>query len=169
MSISGNMVGSYSQIGKTFIIQDIDGNEITGIVTASKVIFTAGDNDVREGMVYASDSGVSTGTKNIPIYRTTAGSELIMPGSIFSIPLYQYMQYDYTVFQCLITLMDMTNINNSVNTNMIVLNNGVYEVNSVNKLADVSKNTETKSVDLNITNDSENYYLIHYFTYREEE
>ena len=69
----------------------------------------------------------------------------------------------------MITLMDMSNINNSVNTNMIVLNNGVYEVNSTNKLADVSKNTETKSVDLNITNDSENYYLIHYFTYREEE
>lgn len=167
--ISGNMVGSYSQIGKTFILTDSDGNEMTGVVVGQETVFTAGDNDVREGMVYASDEGVSTGTKNIPIYRTRAGSQIIDPNSSFTIPMAEFNGYDYTVFQCMISIANMENLDNSVATNMIAMNNGVYEVNSTTKVADVSKNESSKSIDLNINNDSDNYYFIHYFTYREEE
>ena len=65
MSISGNMVGSYSAIGKTFILVDEDGNEITGVVVDKQTIFTATDDDVREGKVYASNDGVSVGTLQI--------------------------------------------------------------------------------------------------------
>lgn len=166
--ISGNMVGSYSQMGKTFILLDENGNEITGVVVDQETIFTAGDNDVRDGMIYASDDGVSTGTKDIPAYRTTAGSAIIDPGANFCIPMSDYNQYDYTVFQCMISLVNFDDMNNSVNTSMIALNDGVYQVNSIEKLASVSKNTETLSIDLNITNDTENYYVIYYFTYREE-
>ena len=75
--ISGNMVGSYSQMGKTFILMDENGNEITGVVVDQETVFTATDNDVREGFVYAGDSGVSTGTKNIPSYHTTEGFKLV--------------------------------------------------------------------------------------------
>jgi hypothetical protein len=63
--ICGNMVGSYSSLGKTFILQDEDGNEITGVVVDSEVIFTATDADVRAGKVYASDEGVSIGTLEV--------------------------------------------------------------------------------------------------------
>lgn len=63
--ISGNMVGSYSSLGKTFILQDEDGNEITGVVVDSEVIFTATDADVRAGKVYASNDGVSVGTLDV--------------------------------------------------------------------------------------------------------
>ena len=167
--ISGNMVGSYSQIGKTFIITDEDGNELTGVVVSQETLFDATDNDVREGIVYASDGGVSTGTKHIPGYRTTAGRELIAPGGTYSIPLSSFDQYDYTKFHCIISLVDLSDMNNSVNTNMIILNDCVYAANSTDKLADVTKNAETKSVELNMTNDSANYYFIYYFTYREEE
>jgi hypothetical protein len=167
--ISGNMVGSYSQIGKTFILVDEDGNEITGVCVDNPVVFTAGDNDVREGMVYASDDGISTGTKDIPIYRTWAGSYLIMPGKKFSIPFSKYNQHDYTVFQCMISLANMSNFDNSVETSMVSIKDGVYEVNSAVKMSDVSVNLDNKSIDLNISNNSENYYVIHYFTYREEE
>ena len=59
--IIGNMVGGSAQF-KTVILQDQDGNELTGVVVDSEVIFTAKDNDVRAGKVYASDNGVSTGT-----------------------------------------------------------------------------------------------------------
>lgn len=65
MSISGNMVGSYSAIGKTFILVDEDGNEITGVVVDKETVFTAKDNDVREGKVYASNDGVSVGTLQV--------------------------------------------------------------------------------------------------------
>lgn len=166
--ISGNMVGSYSQIGKTFILTDENGVELTGVVVDQETVFTAGDNDVREGMIYASNEGVSTGTKDIPAYRTTAGSYMIRPGANFSIPLSQHDKYDYTVFQCMLSLVNTSDANHSVETTMISFKNGVYAVNSTSKLADVSKNTNTKSIDLNIVNNSEQYYFIHYFTYREE-
>ena len=168
MSLSGNLVGSYSQIGKTFIFVDENGNELTGVCVDNPVIFTAGDNDVREGMIYASNDGISVGTKDIPAYRTSAGMEFILPQCSFSIPLAQSNRYDYTVLQCMIALVDLGNVDNSVNTSMIVLNNGVFEVNSTTKIADVTKNNKTLSIDLNITNNSENYYVIHYFTYKEE-
>ena len=60
--ICGNMVGSYSQIGKTFTLVDENGNEIVGVVVDKEIIFTATDNDVRQGKVYASNDGVSVGT-----------------------------------------------------------------------------------------------------------
>lgn len=167
--ISGNMVGSYSQMGKTFILLDENGNEITGVVVDQETIFTAGDNDVRDGMIYASDDGVSTGTKDIPPYRTTAGYRLISPKEEFCIPLSDYQQYDYTVFQCMITLVDMNDINNSVATSMVSIKNGVYAVNSTTKLANVVKDHENMSIKLNVSNDSNDYYFIYYFTYRQEE
>ena len=36
--ICGNMVGSYSQIGKTFTLVDEDGNEIVGVVVDKETI-----------------------------------------------------------------------------------------------------------------------------------
>lgn len=165
--ILGNAVGAFG-FPKTYILIDENGNELTGVYVESETIFTATDNDVRKGMVYASDVGVSIGTNDIPTYRTTAGSVIIDPGANFSIPISDYNKYDYTVFQCMISLVDFDDMNNSVNTSMIALNDGVYQVNSIEKLASVSKNTETLSIDLNITNDTENYYVIYYFTYREE-
>ena len=65
MSISGNMVGAYSSIGKTFTLVDKDGNEIIGVIVDKEVIFTATDSDVVKGKVYASDDGVSVGTLEV--------------------------------------------------------------------------------------------------------
>ena len=66
--ICGNMVGSYSQIGKTFIIVDEDGEEVSAVVVDQNMVFTATDGDVVAGKVYASDSGASIGTMEIPSY-----------------------------------------------------------------------------------------------------
>lgn len=164
--ISGNMVGSYSQLGKTLILLDDEGNELTGIVVDQETVFTAGDNDVREGMVYASDNGVSEGTKTIPEYETVTGSKMIFPGDRFVVALPEKKSYDYTVFQCMISLINLDDIDNSVNTSMISFNNGVFPVNSTNKISDVSKDFNEQLIDLNISNDTDNYYFIHYFTYR---
>ena len=166
--ISGNMVGSYSQMGKTFILQDENGNEITGVVVSQETMFTASDNDVREGMVYAGDDGVSTGTKDISIYRTTAGFRGILPGKSFSIPLSVFDKYDYTKLQCIITPLN-TNYNDSTSAEKVVIGDSVYNVGSTVKLSDVVKNSEQKSIDLNIENNTNINYYIRYFTYREEE
>jgi hypothetical protein len=63
--INGNMVGSYSQIGKTFILVDESGKELTGVVVEQETVFTATDNDVRSGKVYASNDGISVGTLEV--------------------------------------------------------------------------------------------------------
>lgn len=165
--IYGNMVGGGSAPLKTLILEDESGNTITGVVVGSEVIFTATDNDVREGMVYASDNGVSTGTKNIPAYRTTQSSILVLPGEQFSIPLSNYNKYDYTKLQAMISKFN-TNVSDSVFTEKIVFEDCVYLVNSLTKVSNVFKNTSLKSIDFNLTNDTEDMYVIHYFTYKEE-
>jgi hypothetical protein len=63
--ISGNLVGSYSSLGKTVIFVDENGNEIMGVVVGQETVLTANDNDVREGKVYASNEGVSVGTLKV--------------------------------------------------------------------------------------------------------
>ena len=63
--INGNMVGTYSPMGKTFVLIDEDGNETIGIVVEQETIFTATDTDVLEGKIYAGDNGVSIGTLQV--------------------------------------------------------------------------------------------------------
>ena len=166
--ISGNMVGSYSQLGKTFILTDENGTELTGVVVDNPVIFTATDSQVAEGFVYASDSGVSTGTREFLSYRTSQGTQLVPAGSAFSISLPKNNNYDYTQLQCMIAPFN-TSTEDSYAVDKISIYDCVYEAGSAVKIADVTKNTETKSIDLNITNDSSNIYLIYFFTYKEEE
>ena len=62
MTIVGNMVGCYSPMGKTFIIVDEDGNELTGIVVDQETIFTATAEDIVMGKVAGTDEGVVVGT-----------------------------------------------------------------------------------------------------------
>lgn len=62
MSIVGNMVGCYSPIGQTFIIQDEDGAQFTGVVVDQLTVFDAVPSDVTEGKTFASDDGVLVGT-----------------------------------------------------------------------------------------------------------
>ena len=64
MIIVGNMVGGFAPL-KTVTLVDEDNNEYVGVVVDSEVVFTATDDDVREGKVYASNHGVSTGTLKI--------------------------------------------------------------------------------------------------------
>lgn len=167
MSICGNMVGSYSQIGKTFVITDEAGNELTGVATENEVIFTATDNDVREGYVYAGDAGVSTGTKVIPSYHTHAGYKKINSGKDFKLSFYDSLDlYDFTELQIIICKYS-DSLDGSVESDRVVINDKVYNVNSTNPIATVIKDNENKLIDLGITNDSDNAYVIRYFTYKE--
>jgi hypothetical protein len=63
--ISGNLVGSYSSLGKTVIFQQENGDEVVGVIVDSEVVFTATDADVKKGKVYASNNGVSVGTLEV--------------------------------------------------------------------------------------------------------
>ena len=168
MSIIGNMVGCYSPIGKTFVIEDDNGNEYTGVVVDQETIFTATDNDVREGLVYASDSGVSTGTKVIPIYHTREGTKIIAPNNELKITLEQYDLYDYAYLQCIVCQWD-TSLPLSLIDIYKVIDSNVYQTGSNVVLQSVTKDSQTKSVSLGIMNTGDVPVVIRYCVYREAE
>lgn len=166
MNIVGNMVGCYSPMGKTFIIQDSDGNEITGVVTGEETVFTATADDIKIGKIAATDEGIVEGT-DTKTYRTCMKNLLILPGEDYSIPLSDYNRYDYTGFNAMIAKFNNT-IADSTAVEKVVLNDCVYNVSSTNVLSNITKNQETKSIDLNITNNTDDTYLIYIATYKEE-
>lgn len=165
--IYGNTVGGGGALGKSVIIQGDDGTELVGVVVGQETVMTATPNDIRKGKIAATEAGIVEGEKDIPAYRTTAGYRAIKSGAAFSIPLAVNDKYDYTKIQCIITPYN-TNFTDSVAADKIVLGDAVYLVGTTEKIAVISKNTDNKSIDLNITNDSDVNYVIHYFTYREE-
>ncbi len=167
MAIYGNTVGGFSPI-KVMQLELEDGTVLEGVVAEEAPVVDATENDVRKGKTVITSAGVIEGQKDIPAYRTTAGTRRIRPGDSFSIPLPLYDKYDYTKMQCIIVQYN-TSLDNSVAADRVVINDCLYSVLSMEKISTLTKNFTDKSIDFNIINDSENTYVIRYFTYREEE
>ena len=165
MGLYGNPSGGFG-MPKMIEIVDGAGNTLIGTVTDSEVNLDATREDVKIGKTFAANDGIQEGT-DTRTYRTTQSSRLILPGSDFSIPLSEYDKYNYTKFQCIIAKFNTSSID-SVETNRIAINDNVYMVNSVDAISQVTKNIDTKSVDLNITNNTDDIYMVHYSTYKEE-
>jgi hypothetical protein len=161
----GNASGGFGY-PKSFVIVDEDGNELTGVVTDEVKVFTATDNDVRTGVVYASENGVSTGVNDIPAYHTSEGKRIIKAGAAFSIPLSYSNAYDYTALQAIICAYNTSSID-SVAADRVVINDSVYPINSIDALSSVEKDALNKTVNLSIVNETENKFVLRYFTYRE--
>ena len=167
MAIYGNPVGGALN-AKTFMLEVNGGKtEIAATVVGEETVFDATPNDVRTGKKFATSSGVEVGTKDIPAYRTAQGAVIIKPNEKFSIVLEGYSQYDYTKLQCLISKFN-TSVDDSVAVDKVVIGDNVYAVNSTIPLAAVTKDAATKSIKLNIKNESSVDYVLRYFTYREE-
>ena len=162
MSIVGNMVGCYSPIGKTFILTDENGVELIGVVTDQEQIFTATDNDVRDGYVYASDCGVSIGSKNIPSYHTSCGYKLVPAGKEVRIYV---PEYDYTYLLVSIAVYD-TNREQSVKTTHTSIDGGMYNVGNNIKLSDIVIDHDAEEVVLGITVAEKS--IVRYLITREE-
>lgn len=164
--ILGNATGGFG-FPKTYILTDENGNELTGVYVESETIFTATDNDVREGSVYASNNGVSTGTKVIPAYHTYEGYKLVTSGNQFIIKLTSPLDlYDYTKLQAIICIFSNSEPE-SVQSEKVCISNNIYAVNSTEIISVVNKDSENKTINFGITNDSENIYIIRYFMYKE--
>jgi hypothetical protein len=168
-TIAGNMVGTYSSIGKTLLLTDESGVEITGVIVGQEVIFTANAaTDIREGKVAATDEGVVTGSKVIPSYHTNHGARLIDAGDEFVIRLAKLDCYDYTNFHGIICEWN-TNLSNSVAANRIVVLDAVYPVLSTEEISIVTKDADSKSVIFGITNNTDAPCVVRYMTYKEIE
>lgn len=167
MAIYGNPVGGALN-AKTYELQYNGGTTpIMAVVVDEEKVFDATENDVRKGKVFASNAGMKIGQKEIFAYRTQQGTVGIKPNENFSIVLSDHSQYDYTKLQCLISKFN-TSFDDSVAVDKVVIDDKVYPVNSVTALATVTKDDATKSIKLNITNDTNINYILRYFTFREE-
>lgn len=166
--IYGNTVGATGGLPKSFLLETEDGVQLVGVAVGEETVMTATANDIRKGKIAATEYGITEGKKDIPGYRTVVGSRTIKPEQTFSIPLSAYDHYDYTKLQCMIVLKN-TKASDSVATEKIVLNDAVYPVESIDKISNVTKDFENKSVELNFINDTEQTYYIRYYTYRMEE
>lgn len=166
MAFYGNPVGGFCY-PKTYILTDENGTEMaTGVVVGEKTVFTATDNDVRQGLVYAGDEGVSTGLKDIPAYHTTEMSRYIDNGEAYTIPLSNLDLYDYTKLQAIICKYN-TSTESSVCAVKVVISDKVYDVNSSTPLASVVKDNVNKTINLGITNNSGAPCVLRVFTYKE--
>lgn len=150
----------------TIQIENSDGSTILGVVTGEETILTATDNDVREGSVYASDGGVSTGTKVIPSYHTTEAVKYISAGEDLVISLPAQDRYDYTKLQVIICSYN-TSLSDSVSAEKIVVNDNVYNVGETTSISTVSKNDADKTINLGLTNNGDNPIILRIFTYKE--
>ena len=166
--IYGNAIGaSGGVIGQTVEIICDDGTELMGVVTEKEELLDAKPSDVRVGKKVVSDSGIIEGTNTIT-YRTTQGCQMIKPGDSYSIPLSEYNKYDFNKLQCIIFSKN-TNLSNSFVAEKIVVEYGVYQVGSSEQISTVTKNSDTKSIDLNLINDTNETKYIRFFTYKDEE
>lgn len=163
--IIGNIVGG-QPIVKSYILETEDGQEIPAVLVDKEVVFTASPNDIREGKVAATSNGVVTGEKYIPSYHTTESARYIPDGSEFIIPLSISDRYDYTKLQVIICKFNTT-ITDSVLSEKVAILDKVYDVGSDKVLATVTKDKNTKSIKLGITNNSGHPCVIRYFTYKE--
>lgn len=60
--IYGNIVGGSAGFGKSFVIEDINGNSFTGVVTDSLTILTATAADIKLGKIAGTENGIVVGT-----------------------------------------------------------------------------------------------------------
>lgn len=166
MAIYGNPVGGALN-AKTFMLEVNGGKtEIAATVVGEKQTFNATANDVRKGMTFASNRGVEIGQKEIPAYETRMSYLQIKPNEAFSIPLSDKDRYAYTKFQCII-VSSSSDYDNNVTTKYISINDKLFSSETSNFVSDITQNATTKSIDLNITNDSTDTYVIIYVTYKE--
>lgn len=156
-----------SEQPEMYLLVDETGQEYPAVLVDEEVSFDATANDIREGKLAATDSGVTVGTKVIPSYNTSEGYAIITPQSKFTLKtLIKADMYDFTKLQIIICPYSES-VSESVVAEMVVINEKVYLVNSNEVLATVKRDSINKMIDLGITNESESLYLIRYFTYKE--
>ena len=167
--IVGKVIGGGGSTAKTYILKTEDGQEIPAVLTEEEVNLTATANDIRLGTVAVTNDGVIEGTKRIPSYETRRGTKAVKNGDTLSITsLASNDNYDYTQLQIIVCSYN-SSISNSVAAEMVGIDNNIYDVKMTESLSAITKNHDSKSIDLNITNNTGNTLIIRFFTYKEVE
>jgi hypothetical protein len=159
--ILGNATGGFG-FPKTYILTDENGNELTGVYVESETVFTATDNDVREGMVYAGDGGKSVGSKIIPIYYASCGTKIVLANSEIHMTI---PEYDYNNLIVTISTYN-TNSTQSVTSTYVSIEDAMYVAGSNTKVSDIIIDKENKQINLGIIASEKS--VLRYFVLKEE-
>lgn len=146
-----------------YILVDENGNEVPAVFVDNEQVFTATANDIRIGTTAVTEKGVTEGTREIPTYYVAEGYRLILAGRPFLITA---NEWEYTKLQAIICPFNTT-LANSVSAEKVAIDNSVYNVLSTESISAVVKDTINKRVDLGLSNDTSNRYLVRYFMYKE--
>lgn len=160
--IYGNAVGGTAPI-KTLIMVDENGDEITGVVTGSEVIFDATPADVRLGKTFASNEGVQVGERVIPPYCASYGS-MVIPANgeaIITVP-----EYEYSYLMVTICPYNIDEAQSAIPT-YVSVGDAMYAAASGTKIADIAVDTDNEQINLGVTVNEES--VLRYCVIKEEE
>ena len=158
--------GGGTSIPETIILVDEAGNECAAVLTDEVVELTATPNDIREGKTAVTENGIEVGEKFIPSYITTEGIKLIRAGANFEVQLFDMSLYDYTQLQALICNFN-SSLSDSVAVEKVAIKDNVYNVQSTTVISAVTKDDAEQKIYFGIVNNTDNRYVLRYFTYKE--
>ena len=127
-----------------------------------EITLTATANDIRINTSAITDVGYTEGTKEIPAYVSHVGKKIILAGNQIMLTI---QKYDYTELQVNISYYN-SSLNESVEVFATSIDDSVYETKSTNKLADITIDHDTMTIDFGIT--AEQKVVLRYFTMKEE-
>lgn len=127
-----------------------------------KVQLTATPNDIREGSVAITETGVITGEKFIPSYISAHGAKLTPANKPVTLSSYESI-YD----QIMVTLAPFeSSINESVAIRYVSIGDSIYDVTTGSKVSDIKKDIANEQIVLGITPTEKS--VLRYFVLREE-
>lgn len=148
----------------SYVLANADGTQKIYAQLSSKdpITLTATENDIRQNTSAITNVGYTEGTKDIPAYHSRTGQKIIQAGQevAVSIPKHNYSELQATLSNF------NTSINDSVEVVATSIEDSVYEAKSTTKLADITLDDTTETINFGITADVKS--VLRYFTMKEE-
>ena len=148
----------------SYVLANADGTQKVYAQLSSKdpITLTATENDIRQNTSAITNTGYTQGTKDIPAYHSQTGLKVIPAGSEVSITL---PKHDYSELQVILSKFN-TSVYDSVEVVATSIEDSVYEAKATTKLADITLDDATETINFGITADVKS--VLRYFTMKEE-
>ena len=161
--IYGNKIGDSSRYEKTYIVDD-NGVRALAVVADSPIDYglSACCQDVKAGQLFVGANGLEKGTNDAPCCRVTNGVHEVYPGVDFTLYIPKADQWDYSTMHGVIT-----NKDTPYKVEMLIVNDKIYDSDG-KVIAEVTKDSESKTIRFNIKNETAEVQLLHFFVCKEE-
>ena len=156
---------AYSESETVYILSTDNDTAHAQLINEEVVSLTATESDIRMGTTAVTEKGIIEGIKDIPPYHTKQGTAIFLPNEEIKLQFYTDI-HDYTGFQAIISKFN-TEVKNSVDVEMVVINGRVYRVGSTEPISTVIKDSDNKNINLGIVNGNSKC-VVRYILFKEE-